>query len=194
MVDVPGRSCAEAMGVSMEGRRIRLEPLRTRHIDALYALACSPDWPFDGGGLPLVEFVPCISTMWARPCAVIRTDTDDLVGVVLGTDEDLRNSTIAVGFALKPEVWGTVWPIEAVVLYLRYLFEGCGFRKVYLEMTESTHERWGGRLDRWATLEARSREQAYTGDRYEDVLRFGLHRHQWDRPQLVDRITGQGRP
>lgn len=177
------------MGVRMEGRRVRLEPLRPRHIDPVHELACSGEWPLGGADLPLERFVPFISSAWSRAFAAIRVDTDEFIGVIIGVDEDLRNGTIAVGFALKPEVWGAVWPVETVVLYLRYLFEGCNFRKVYLELTESAHERWGGRIDRWASLEARSRQHVRIGDRYEDVLCFGLHREQW-APPLADRIIG----
>lgn len=185
--DVP---IPEAMGTRMEGRRVRLEPLRPRHIDSIHTLACSSAWPFAGANLPMEQFVPYMSTAWARPFVALRTDTGHFIGVIIGAEEDLRNQTIAVAVALKPEVWGAVWPIEAVILYLRYLFEGCNFRKVYLDMTESAHDRWGGRIDRWASVEARSGEHARNGDRFEDVLRFAMYREQWDSSRLAERILG----
>jgi RimJ/RimL family protein N-acetyltransferase len=184
-------------GVSLSGRRIRLERLAARHLAALHGIAASPPvapaWPLEGARVGLQEFGDYLWRRGSLHFAMARRDTGEAVGLVQGVDEDLRSGTIGLGLMVDPTLWQAGWPLEGVVLFLEYLFSGLGYRKVYCHMPASTVEKVGdGALDVFLTREATYTRHLKTDGGYEDLHILSLHRDDWDSPR-ARRITGNAR-
>src|SRR5690625_2253222 len=117
---------SQAMGVELEGRRVRLERLRMHHTPALFEIAQTPGWPLASRGLDFEAFLQELGNASPIQFAVVRKDDNEVVGLVRGLRWDQRSSTIEVVFGIAPAYWQMLWPIEGVVLYCDYLFRGLG--------------------------------------------------------------------
>jgi hypothetical protein len=183
----------EAYGAPLVGRRVRLERLAPRHIDALYEFATQDQvaggWPLMGETMSPVEFFGYLWSLGPIQFAAVRRDAGVPVGLVQGIDEDARNGTIAMGFFLDPELWASGWPLEAVVLFLEYLLQGRGYRKVYVHLPASLLGKLGGALGTWLDEECVLHRHVRVGDDYEDVSVFSVSRHKWDSA-FARRLTG----
>ena len=142
-----------AMGIGMEGRRVRLERVRAKHTEALYGMAQAPGWPLAGAGLGFDEFVDLLWSTSPVQFCIVRKDDDEVVGFVRGQRWNQRDSTIDVVFGVAPEYWQLLWPYEGIVLFCDYLLRGLGVRKLYFELRTSTLAKLGSGVRRWLTRE-----------------------------------------
>ena len=182
-------------GVSLTGRRVALERLAWSHVEQLLRSASAPDaideWPLAGRTLTVGEFGDMLWSTGPINFAIVRRDSGAAVGFVQAVQEDLRSGTVGVGVFVEPVLWKAGWPLEAVVLFIEYLFAGCGYRKAYFTMRTSTLERLGGALDAWLEVECRYRRHVRSprDGGYEDVHVLSLDRDRWDS-DIARQITG----
>lgn len=183
----------EALGVPLTGRRVGLEPLGPQHVGALYDIATSDatagGWPLLGHAMPEDEFADYLWSLGSLQFAIVRRDTGATVGVVQGIDEDQLGGTIGIGLIVDPVLWHAGWPLEAVVLFLDFLFCGRGCRKVYCNMPSSVHARLGPNIGRWFETECVYRRHTRIADRYEDQYVLAMTRARWD-PGIARALTG----
>ena len=180
----------------LRGRRVVLDPLRDRHVAALHTIATADEllggWPCYGRALSLAEFRQSIWQLGGLQFAVRRRDDDRVIGVVQGIDPDVEAGVVDVAFFVRPDLWLSGWPFEAVVLLLDYLFMEREFRKVYFRVQESDAAHIGLN-ERWATEEARyTRHHLDSAGSAEDVVFLAMDREAWDT-DLADRILGRAR-
>lgn len=189
----PPAAVRRALGVPLSGRRVALERLQPHHLPALYEIATASDtaedWPLCGQPVPAADFEAFLWALSRTQFAVVRRDTGQAIGLVQAVGEDLRNRTADLAVVVSPRMWRAGWPLEAAVLFVDYLFNGLGFRKLYLSMTESTLRRLGRPLHTDMTLECTYTRHVRQGDHYEDLSVFALHRDRWDTAKLR-RFTG----
>lgn len=183
-----------ALGVPLVGRRVALERLDGSHLPDLHRAATAPEardeWPLLGRDATVAELADLLWSAGPIQFAIVRRDTGAAVGLVHALEEDLRSGTVSVGLFVEPELWRAGWPLEAVVLFLEYLFAGCGHRKAYFTMRTSTLDRLGGALASWLETECvYVRHVRMLGGGYEDLHVLSLHRDRWDS-DLARRITG----
>jgi RimJ/RimL family protein N-acetyltransferase len=173
------------MGMPLTGRRVTLERLRGRHLAALYRLTHAEptihEWPLYGRHFASPDQLgPYLETLSHLQFVIRQRDTGEVIGLVQGLDEDLRSKTIGIGVVLAPELWRSGWPLEALLVFVDYLFRARGFRKLYFHMLASTLDRVGSVTSWWLTPECVYRRHVLVQDRYEDVHILGLHRRDWD--------------
>jgi RimJ/RimL family protein N-acetyltransferase len=178
----------------LTGRRLALEPLAWRHMDALHRLSMVPEmagsWPFTGEPMAVEQLEAHIWSTGPIQYAVVRRDSGDTIGLTQGLHPDLRNGTVGVGFAVAPDLWRAGWPLEAVVLFIDHLLTG-RFRKLYFRMTASTAARLGSGLTDWLTPECVHRQHVRTPEGgYDDMTIYGLDRSDWD-PEMARLLTGR---
>lgn len=180
---------ATALGVGLEGRRVRLERMRPRHVAELYEIAQSPGWPLAGAGLEPEAFVEQLWSVSPVQFSVLRKDDDAVIGFARGSKWDQRSRTIEVVFGLAPGSWHMVWPLEGIVIFCDYLFRGLGMRKIYFELRPSSLDALGSGVRRMCTREWVKRGDVRAPDgTFEDVEVWALT--EWDA-DLVDRGLGR---
>lgn len=173
----------------MEGRRVRLERVRAKHVEALHRMAQTPDWPLAGGNLEFGAFVDQLWSTSEVQFSLIRKDTDEVIGFVRGLRWNRRDGTMEVVFGVAPAFWRQLWPYEGVVIFCDYLLRGLGVRKLYFELRTSTLAKLGSGVRRWLTQEAVHVQRLATPDGgWEDVEIWSLT----ESHPLVDRMLGRG--
>lgn len=185
---------ADAPSVAMVSRRVALEPLAARHIADLHRLATDDRaaelWPLLGT-VPDVERFE--RDLWRKSdlqYVICRRDTGSVVGLVQALSRDARSRTVGLGLLLAPDHWRSGWPLEGIVLFLDLLFEGLGYRKVYVEMATPTVRLLGAATHTWLTPEVVLRRHTSRGDEQVDHHIFAIFRERWDPSFLA--VIGAG--
>lgn len=134
---------AELGPVVLEGKHLRLEPLRPHHADGLLAAAQDPaifTWlPRQFTTRDAVEqFIAEALAAEARGVefafAVILKEDERVVGSTRYMDVQPAHKGVEIGWTwYSPEVWGTVVNPEAKFLLLRHAFETWGAKRVQLK-------------------------------------------------------------
>jgi hypothetical protein len=177
-----------ALGVGMEGRRVRLDRVRAVHIDALYRIAQAPDWPLAGGNLEFEAFVDHLWSASPVQFSLIRKDNDEVIGFVRGERWNRRDGTMEVVFGVAPAYWQRLWPYEGVVIFCDYLLKGLGVRKLYFELRTSTLAKLGSGVRRFLTQEVVYPQHLRTSaGEWEDVQVWSLT----ESHPVVDRMLGR---
>lgn len=178
-----------ALGVGLEGRRVRLERVRARHVPDLYEIAQSPGWPLAGFGLEFDAFVEQLWSTSRVQFSILTQDTDEVIGYVRGDRWDQRSRTIEVVLGIAPDFWHLVWPLEGAVIFCDYLFRGLGLRKIYFELRPSSLAALGSWVQRRCTREwVRHGDVRSADGELEDVEVWALSGMDQAR---VDRLLGR---
>ena len=150
--------------VVLEGRHVRLEPLRTEHAPALYDAVRDPDvWTWLGTAPPagpetIQSYIRQALDLQIRgehmPWATLRAADRRLVGTTRYGGIDRANRSVEIGWTmLGPEARRTAINTEAKYLQLRHAFEVLGATRVWLkthvrnERSRRAIERIGAKLD-----------------------------------------------
>lgn len=118
----------------------------------------------------------------------VRSDSDaefaiDVDGALVGrcglfaVDPLSRNGE--VGIRLGPEHRGKGYGRDALRVLVTYAFGACNLRRVWLETLASNTAALRSYAAVGFVEEGRLREQAWIGDRYDDMVRMGLLRSEW---------------
>ena len=150
---------AEWTTPSLEGRIVRLEPLRIEHEEELWLASRDPrTWRW----LSIVQ--PRSSVEWHAYISQALTAADagtemPLVTIrgegIVGSTRFLalrpEHGSVEIGWTwLHPSAWGTGANVEAKLLQLRHAFETWGCRRVELK-TDALNERSRGALEALGT-------------------------------------------
>jgi RimJ/RimL family protein N-acetyltransferase len=144
---------------ALEGRIVRLEPLRPEHEEGLWAASRDPrTWRW----LPIVQ--PTTRGEWSafvgRALAAAAAGTE--LPLVTVSGEEIVGSTrflalrpehgsVEIGWTwLHPSAWGTGANVEAKLLQLQHAFDAWGCRRVELK-TDALNERARGSLEALGT-------------------------------------------
>jgi RimJ/RimL family protein N-acetyltransferase len=146
---------AEWTAPTLEGRIVRLEPLRPEHEEGLWQASRDPQtWRW----LTIVQ--PQTRADWSAFVAqtLAAAESGAELPLVTSCDDRVVGSTrflalrpehgsVEIGWTwLHPSVWGTGANVEAKYLQLRHAFETWGCRRVELK-TDALNERSRGALE-----------------------------------------------
>lgn len=128
---------------ALEGRLIRLEPLRPHHAPGVYSAGCFPEiWTWLSSSITTpVDAERFIATAMdgeasgrELPFAVVRRADDRVLGSTRYLEIDAVNRTVEIGWTwYTPAVWGTAVNPEAKLLLMQHAFEDWGARRVWLK-------------------------------------------------------------
>jgi N-acetyltransferase len=198
---VKGRSRPEfdPRPVTLEGRHVRLEPLRVEHAQALFEAADEDDiWlyiqPRPRGLEGYQRYI-----RWALdqaiigqqlPFAVIRRSDDVLVGTTRYAHIDPPNHTLEIGYTLYGKgARRTATNTESKLLLLGHAFDELHANRVWLQ-TDKRNERSQNAIARLgATKEAELRNERILPDsRVRTSVVFGITNDDW--PTVRARLLG----
>jgi RimJ/RimL family protein N-acetyltransferase len=145
-------------------------------------------WPQRTTSAERSEFEESLWRMSPLQFAVLKRQTGELIGLVQGLSIDDRNRTVGVGFAVDPVLWRQGWPFEGVILFINFLIERKGFRKIYFQMPASNVGIIGRIMEQWVTEEVVLRDHIRRGDSFEDWHIFSLTSETWT-PEIIDWIS-----
>lgn len=175
----------------LHSRRLSLERLAHCHIAAIQVLLedseVAGNLSLLASGAAAAEFEKSIWQVSPLQFAMVKRDSREVIGLLQGLNIDDRSRTIGIGAVLKPEVWHQGWPFEGVVLFLNFLFERKGYRKVYFEMSETSVACIEGGMGPWLTKEAVLQRHTRTAEDVEDLFILSLSAESWNS-DVVDRI------
>jgi len=188
--------------VTLEGRHVRLEPLRMEHAQALLEAADEDDiwrWmvPRPKGLEGYERYI-----RWALdqqilgaqlPFAVIRRSDGVLVGTTRYAHIDPPNRTIEIGYTLYGKgARRTPVNTECKLLLLRHAFEALGANRVWLQ-TDKRNERSQDAIARLgATKEGELRNERLLADGHlRTSVIFGITKDDWPaiRKRLLDYLA-----
>lgn len=117
---------------------------------------------------------------------VEQTDERIPVGTVTAYNADPRNSVVYLAVAITPEFEKSGWALEAVVIFIEYLFRVWNLRKVYIEAVEFNFAEYASGIGRFFQLEGCLRDHEYFEGQYWHVYISALYRENW--PETARRL------
>jgi N-acetyltransferase len=139
----------------LEGRVVRLEPLRPEHEDALWHASRDPaTWRWLSIAQPQTrdewhEFVgqALAAAQAGEELPLVTLRHEEVVGSTRFLSLRPEHRSVEIGWTwLHPSAWGTGANVEAKLLQLRHAFETWGCRRVELK-TDAENERSRGALE-----------------------------------------------
>lgn len=120
--------------------RVRLDSVQAGHMEYLHRLAASDDvglrWRFGGVAPTIREFQRSLHHgVFAQFVPVLRHSGQPF-GHVLAYQMDPLNGHVHIGGVTEARLHRTGYPMEAFVIFLRYLFTNWNFRKIYMDLPE----------------------------------------------------------
>jgi RimJ/RimL family protein N-acetyltransferase len=186
----------DAAPAPLEGGRVVLRVLSPADHGWLYALATHPSngyrWRY-GGATPSPEMF--VHSLWDRVLAqfaIVQRSTGRPVGLVVAYAPDLHSGHVQVAALLDPSVQRRAWPMEAMFLFVNYLFTNWNLRKVYAESLEFNYLQFASGAGRLFDVEARLRAHHFWNGRYWDKVIGHCSRERW--MQMGPRLMRFARP
>lgn len=177
--------------IALEGRHVRLEPLRMEHAGELYAALADEDtWRWVSDPLPrseddMARYIRRALDLQIRgehlPWLTRRLPGGRAVGTTRFGAIDRANRSVEIGWTMVgPEARRTAVNTEAKYLQLRHAFEGLGALRVWLK-TDERNERSQRAMERiGATVEARIRNERVVRDgRVRDARYYSFIDREW---------------
>lgn len=169
----------------MSTERIRLHTITDRDSAFLYELMSSPQ---AGGRVRFAGATPSpekiAATLWDSVLAQFIVDgvaARQSLGLVSITSPNFRDGFCYVSAVGTPSAQGSGLIAEAVMLTFNYAFLTWPFRKIYMEVSETSYPAFRTGLGRFFAEEGRLREHAFWDDRYVDVMILAVYRATWAR-------------
>jgi len=182
-VEVRPRQRCDRVGPLLSGRRVRLEPLARRHLPALLGILQQPgmvdEWPQRGTAIDGATIEDRLWRMSNRQYAVVSQRDGAVVGLVQAIDVDEFHATAGLSLFTGPQVWGSGWPIEGLVLFIQLMFEA-GYGRLCCRMAEGAHRRLSAAKTLGLTEEAVFRDHISTADGFEDLHALAIEIGAWD--------------
>jgi len=181
-LDVPQPRSADAAPV-LAGREMRLRPVKQSDYPFLLDLQVEPDnlvrWRYRGT-TPSPEQI--VQTLWQSVLAqfvIARVDDDEPIGLIVCYNPDFRHGYAYLAMIILPRYEMTGWIFEAVALFLNYVFETFGFRKIYFEMLEFNYAKIASGAGSLFHVEACLRDhECHLGHRWHQYT-LATYRDEW---------------
>ncbi len=179
--------------VPLSGRRVRLRAVVASDYDFLFVLAADertgPHWRYRGLPPRPEEFVRDLWQGVLVQFLVERIDTNERVGLVVAYEANLRDGYCHLGALFRAEM--RVWPLEAMLLFVNFLFEEFGFIKLYSHVIDYNLDTFRSVVGRWMECEGVLRDHERHGGRRCDlhILALWRDRFERDRERLLMRVT-----
>lgn len=181
-------------------RRVRLRTLTDADSTFVYELMSAPD---AGGRVRFAGATPSpdqiAASLWEGVLAqfvVEGVSTGRPLGLVAVTTPNFRDGWAYLSAIGTPPAQGSGLVAEGVLLGFDYAFRTWPFRKVYMEVSETSFGAFRSGLGRFFTEEGRLREHAFWDGRYTDLFILSVLRATWAQqaPEVLGRLRDDRRP
>jgi RimJ/RimL family protein N-acetyltransferase len=188
------RSGAAARPPATQGRRIALRPVNPSDYDFLFHLSTTPSmtyrWRTRGHTPSPEEFQ---SMLWAGVlCQFIieRSNDGEPLGLITAYNADMGNGTCYLAMIVQGRKEVSLWSLDALALFLNYLFVSWNLRKVYAETSELSSWTFASGAGHYFRVEGTMPEHEYYDGRYWDRYVLAFWRRDWDAllPELLPRL------
>ncbi|MHB8290015.1 MAG: phosphopantetheine-binding protein [Acidimicrobiales bacterium] len=199
-VDAGAKDRRTATGVPMAGARVGLRPLLPEDYRWLYALETAEEvgfrWRYGGTVPPFEVFAREIHAGVHAQFVVCPRGRSEPLGLVLAYQANMRSGTVYVGVVMAARTVGSGIGIEAVGLFMNYLFSTWSFRKVYFEALEFTYEAFASATPELVKVEGVLGEDHFYQGRYFDKYILSISREKFIRyfDELTSAIGGPETP
>jgi RimJ/RimL family protein N-acetyltransferase len=194
-ITVPPPRGADAVPV-LAGKHVRLRAVTQADYPFLVDLQTAPEnlirWRFRGSTLSPEQIV---QSLWQGVLAqflIVRADTGESVGLVVCYNPEFRHGYAYLAMIIAPKYEMSGWALEADAIFLNYLFETFGFRKVYLEVIEFNYHRLASGAGSLFHVEGCLKDHEYhLGHRWH-LYTLAIYRDEWHDtlarldPELAD--------
>lgn len=198
------RSAFDPRPVTLEGRHVRLEPLRMEHAPDLYAALADEDtWRWVSDPLPrsaddIARYIRAALDLQVRgehlPWVTRRLPDGMAIGTTRFGAIDRPNRSVEIGWTMVgPAARRTAANTEAKYLQLRHAFEELGALRVWLK-TDERNERSQRAIERiGATLEGRIRNERIVKDgRVRDARYYSFIDREWpEKRRHLERLLAR---
>lgn len=163
------------------GRRVALRPVVPADYEFLFTLSTSPEITYrwrTRGHTPSPENFQ--SMLWDGVLCqfIIERATDgEPLGLITAYNADFRNQTAYLAVLAKERPGNPLWTLDALILFLNYLFLTWNFRKIYAETSELSSWTFASGAGRYFQVEGTLREHEYYDGRYWDAYLLAIWRH-----------------
>ena len=164
----------------LHGRWFSLVPLNSRHLPLLYELGFRDQnsfrWRYRGTQPSFASFEQSLNAGVLCQFAICPNNgTDEFVGLVVAYNASPQDDFCYMA-AITDRKFGS-GTVEAVALFLRYLFRYWPIRKIYLEALEFNVPQYASavRLGIFRE-EGRLRDHHFFDDRYWDLILYAIYR------------------
>jgi RimJ/RimL family protein N-acetyltransferase/acyl carrier protein len=169
----------------LTGRHVRLRPIMPADYEYLYVLTTHEKlgwrWRYRGA-TPSPELFQ--QQLWqgvAAQFVIEHVGDQKPIGFVQAFDPSDRNGHCHFAIVLDPALERTGWALEALLLFLDYLFTIYNFRKLYAEVPEFNYASFASGNERDFKIEGRLREHDWHAGRYWDLFFLAVYREDWER-------------
>src|SRR5262249_53583526 len=118
--------------IPLSGRRVRLRAVVASDYEFLFRLATDertgPRWRYRGLPPRPEEFVRDLWQQVLVQFLVERVDSGEPLGLVVAYEATMRDRHCHIAMLFRADV--VVWPLEALVLFINFLFEEFAFNKL----------------------------------------------------------------
>ena len=185
--------------VTLEGKRVRLEPMRAEHLDALTKAGAFEElwkWTRDFAHTPesmkkyVDEALHQAETGDAIPFVTIDKTSGRVIGSTRFANIDRANRHVEIGWTwITPEFQRTYVNSEAKYLMLTHAFEVWGCARVELKTDVLNSKSRNAMLRMGATEEGTLRKHVLAyADRWRDTIYYSVLDVEW--PQVKASLTG----
>lgn len=179
---VPPPRGADAVPV-LTGKHVRLRAVTQGDYPFLVDLQTAPEnlirWRFRGTTLSPEQIV---QSLWQGVLAqflIVRVDTGEPVGLVVCYNPEFRHGYAYLAMIIAPKYEMSGWALEADAIFLNYLFETFGFRKVYLEVIEFNYHKLASGAGSLFHVEGCLKDHEYhLGHRWH-LYTLAIYRDEW---------------
>jgi RimJ/RimL family protein N-acetyltransferase len=185
----------------MTGRHVRLRAVFPSDYEYLYALATHEKlgwrWRYRGTTPNPEVFQQNLWQTTVVQFVVERIEDGRSIGHVQAFDADDRNGFCHIGILLDPAVERSGWALEALLLFLDYLFTVFTYRKIYAEVVEFNYEQFASGANSVFKVEGRFKDHDWHAGRYWDLIVLALYRQDFERdwhPRVAQMTAGAGEP
>jgi RimJ/RimL family protein N-acetyltransferase len=177
----------------LRSHRVRLRTIPDADSTFLYELMSSPQaggWVRFAGATPSLEQIA--ATLWDNVLAqfvVESVSARQPLGLVAITSPNFRDGWAYLSAVGTPAAQGSGLVAEGVLLAFDHAFRSWPFRKIYMEVSETSYPAFRSGLGRFFVEEGLLREHAFWEGRYTDLHILSVPRSTW----LAEAPTALGR-
>jgi len=165
------------------GRRVQIRPMDVSDLDWLYGISSAPGvgerWRLGGASLSPDAFTQFVQDSWVN-FIIERRSPIERIGMAQVFGADPVNGIAHVSLIFAPEAQRLGWPLEGLLLAVRYAFAEGGFRKLYFEVPGFNLDAVGAGAGRLTVEEARLKDHVYYDGEYHDLHVFALSAVRWE--------------
>lgn len=169
---------------ALMGQRVELRPVVPEDYPYLFSLSLDPRicfrWRLRNTTPSFEGFVAGLFQGILAQFLVVERSTGERSGLISVYNVDFKNDIGYLAMVLDPRIHGTPMTVEALSLFMNYVFTSWPLRKVYAETTELSYPQFEGGKGRLFELEGVYPEHEYYDGRYWCMYMLAFYRTRWE--------------